>query len=202
MAVFKPVRISVHINCTSFQKIFLWLRHLHLHWFNCEFQSSTRPVMDSSNFFAWDPGFKTLTSPHWEQGSIHHLFRPEHHAPGTAWLRPRLRIFASTMSSTGSPFLNCLAKAAPLSAIWTKSDVLRKWGSIFGGLSQIRYLKSLFTVVFINSGELQTTEWKYPSSDKTTLVKYMRRVRGRLSQPSTQNSRKDRLRMTHGEPAK
>ena len=112
--------------CTKTWKFFLQFMQLHLHWFDCELQSSRRFVMVSSNFLACGPGFKTLTSPHWEQGSIQILLRPVHHAPGATRLRPRLRIFSS---------------------------------------------------------------------------KYIRRVRGRLSHPNTQNSRKDRLKTNHWEPA-
>lgn len=172
----------------------------HLHWFDCKLDTSRWFVIDSLNFFAQDPGFRTLTSPHWEHGSVHQLFQPEHHAPGVGRFGLRLRMISSTMFSTGSFRWNCLAKAAPLWAIWSKLEVWRKWGSILGGLSQIMYLRSLFTVLFLKSGELQITEWKYPSWDQTTFVKYINSFRGRLSQPNTQNSRNDRLRTTQGEP--
>lgn len=78
--------------------------------------------------------------------------------------------------------------------------MFRKRGSILGGLSQIMYLRSPLTVVFLNSGALQMTEWKYTSWGRITLFEYIRRVRGRLSHPRTQNSRKRRLKITHWEP--
>lgn len=173
----------------------------HWHWFDWVFQSLRRFFMDSSNFLTWEPGFKIFTSLHWEQGSIHQLFRPEHHAPGRSRLRPRFKIFRSTMSNTESSLWNFRANAAPLSAMTSKFDTLRNRGSIFGGSSQIINLRSLLTVLFLNSFELQLTEWKYPSWDKTMLLKYMRSVRGRLSHPRMQNSRNDRLRKNQGEPA-
>lgn len=81
--------------------ILLQFLHHHLHWFDWVFKSSRRLVMDSWNFLASGPAFKTLTSPHCEHGSIHQLFRPVHQAPGAARLCPRLRIFSSIMSRTG-----------------------------------------------------------------------------------------------------
>lgn len=114
---------SIYFRCTRIAPRFripsLSLINIHLHWFDWEFEPSRRLVTDSSNFFAWSPGLKTLASPQLEQGSIHQLFLPVHHAPGTTLLRPRLRIFSSIIFSTGSSFWNCRAKAAPLWTVWS-----------------------------------------------------------------------------------
>ena len=93
-----------------FRKPFLSYCH-STHWLDCEFQSSSRLLIDSLNSLECFPGFKILTSPPCRQGSVNQPLRPVH-APGVTLLRPRLRIFLSIMSRTSLSFANCLAKAA------------------------------------------------------------------------------------------
>lgn len=140
--------------------------HCSKHWLVL-----TLPLMASFeskalSFIPLDLGFTaSMLLPQVEHNSswsVLFLLGPDkHHFPGTTPLAERLRMIWSIFSSTRSPSSNRLAKAAPLVTIVSYWGSFRIWGSpVSVGLSQTMNLRSLFTVVFWNSGVLHMTVWK------------------------------------------
>ena len=129
------------------------LNHSTIHWWAWNVPSESSSAIRFSSLFAPGPGLKTSASPQTEHVSF--PASPKHHPPGKIFPGLRPRISWSMRSRATSFNRNCVAKAAPLWIMSSKSLEPSLRGSSLAGLSKDAYCRLWFTIVLLNCRELQ-----------------------------------------------